>query len=353
MRGARVLWLAAAGWLLAALPAISQETYLLIVAGLGGEPRFSLSFYESGRTIYDAAREAGVPSENITFLAEEVEVDPERVTERSTKENVEGAFARLAKAMQPEDQLWVVLFGHGSASREGPRFNLPGPDVSAQDLLAAIESLPAKRVAVVNAASASGDFVPVLSAANRVVVTATKSSGQRNETLFGGFFAEAFVDQQADLDKNRQVSLLEAFDFARQKVERHYEEEHLLRTEHPLLDDDGDSKGSLEPSLFGEGEETDGRLAARFYLGQRQATPAQASPELTEALRAKAEAETRLEELRAQRSTLGEELYLNELEQLLVEIARLDATIRTLSADADSEPETGSPVEGEGEGDAQ
>ena len=66
----------------------------------------------------------------------------------------------------------------------------------------------------------------------RTVVTATKTGGERNEALFGEFFVEAFGDAAADADRNGHVSVLEAFNYAKNKVVKAYEQGGLLRTEH-------------------------------------------------------------------------------------------------------------------------
>ena len=60
--------------------------------------------------------------------------------------------------------------------------------------------------------SASGDMLPVVAAPNRVVITATKSSFERNESHFAEFFVDALTKDVADVDKDGRVSLLDAFD---------------------------------------------------------------------------------------------------------------------------------------------
>ncbi len=50
-------------------------------------------------------------------------------------------------------------------------------------------------------------------------------------------------DASADLDKDEQVSLLEAFIAAGKRTEEFYQSEGRLTTEHPLLEDNGDKRG--------------------------------------------------------------------------------------------------------------
>ena len=50
-----------------------------------------------------------------------------------------------------------------------------------------------------------GPFLSALSGPNRIVVTATKTAQERNETQFGGFFVEALRVEGSDLDKDGRV----------------------------------------------------------------------------------------------------------------------------------------------------
>src|SRR6185312_1167925 len=55
---------------------------------------------------------------------------------------------------------------------------------------------------------------------------------------------EAIADPRADLDKDGQVSLLEAFLTASGGVQEYYRTHSQLATEHALLDDNGDKLGT-------------------------------------------------------------------------------------------------------------
>ncbi len=116
----------------------------------------------------------------------------------------------LEKKGASREPLWIVLIGHGTYDGREAKFNLRGPDVT--DLELAEWLAPLKRpVAILDCASASGPFLNRLSGENRVVVTATKSGNELNFTRFGQYLAEAITNPRADLDKDGQVSLLEAY----------------------------------------------------------------------------------------------------------------------------------------------
>ena len=143
--------------------------------------------------------------------------------------------------------IFVTLIGHGSFAGGTARFNLPGPDLSAADFNAMLQKLPTKQIVFVNTSSSSGPFVEALSGPGRTIVTATRNGAEQYATLFGGFFVDALTSDAADADKNKRVSVLEAFNYAKAEVARAYEREGLLATEHALLDDNGDKEGSQAP----------------------------------------------------------------------------------------------------------
>ena len=133
-----------------------DNTHLLVIVGLGGDPEYSERFMEWGGSLVAAAgEEFGLPADNIIYLGEDPAADP-RIQDRSTRENVDRAFAKLASNSQPGDHIFVVLIGHGSYTAGDSRFNLPGPDLTAEDFDLHLDQLSDRQVAFANLASASG-----------------------------------------------------------------------------------------------------------------------------------------------------------------------------------------------------
>ena len=305
------------------------DAHLLVVSGLGGEPRYSEMFHETAVRLIDAANERfGIPPARIIYLAEDVERDPDRIAERSTRDNVLAAIAAVASEAGPDDRVLLFMIGHG-AERDGePRINLPGPDLTGPELAAALDRFPSQTVAIINAASASGGFVTHLSGERRIVVTATRSTRERYETRFGTHFVDAFADDGADVDKDGRISVFEAFEYARREVERGYEAGNEMQTEHALLDDNGDGEGSLEPDPL----EGDGRLANRFYLAHDGPSPLAATqpadPELAALYDRRRDLQTEIDALRGRKEEMESEAYERSLEDLLVDLATTSREIR-------------------------
>ena len=311
-------------------PVLGQDTYVFVITGLGGDPEFREKFSGWGGTLVTAAGEKfAIPVENIIYLSEDPSTDP-RIQGRSTRENVEEAFTSIASSSRPGDYVFVVLIGHGSYSNGESRFNLPGPDLTAEDFGLHLDQLSERHVAFVNLASSSGEFVKALSGAGRAIVTATRTGRERNETVFGGYFIDAFNGETADLDKDGRVSLWEAFEFARTEVTREYATSNRIATEHPVLDDNGDGEGSTELV-----DAADGALARTMFLAADPtlaAARATDDPVLKALLEQRIVLEQRLEELRALRGQIDEDRYDNDLEEILVELALLNREIQARSS---------------------
>ena len=307
--------------------AAPPRAQVLIVSGLGGAPEYSQLFREQAERLIEALRERfGVAEESIVWLAEDAAISP-RASGRATLEAVEREVLAMATRAGPADPALILFLGHGSGGGQESRLNLPGPDLSGETLSVWLSAFTTQTVAVVNAASASGGFVPAMAGDRRIVVTATRSPRERDHSHFGGFFVDAFALDDADVDKDERVSLLEAFSYATGEVQRRYESENEMLTEHALLDDDGDGEGALEPTAEGP----DGALANRFFLAAAPAAVAQAAaddPELAALLADKQRVEDAIAALRGRRAELSEDEYDDRLEALLVELAGINRALR-------------------------
>ncbi|WP_437225713.1 hypothetical protein SH661x_004196 [Planctomicrobium sp. SH661] len=243
----------------------------------------------------------------------------------------EATLPRLREAiasLQEEEQLpaWIVLLGHGTFDGLVCKFNLPEADLQPEDLQKMIE--PLKRpLAILNCASASAPFVNQLSAPGRVVITSTSNGNEINFSRFGGFLAESLQHPEADVDKDGQVSLLEAFLRATRLTENFYTADGRLATEHAVLDDNGDAQPVPGSSFKGihpvsrkavAGVFEDGVVAHQWVLAPG-ADDLSLSPEV---LAKRHELERQIAELKKRKSTMNEDDYYAALKPLFLELAR-------------------------------
>jgi hypothetical protein len=313
--------------LLLAAPVAAQTVHLVVVVGLAGDPEHAELFRRWASTLVDASGRLGVDRERVVYLTDQPDQDPKRATGRSARQDIERAFAALARDAKADDVVFVVLIGHGTFDGKVAKFNLPGPDMTPADFEPLLKGLPAKHVVFVNTASASGPFLAELSGPGRTIVTATRSGAERFATLFGGQFIDALTSDAADADKNRRVSVLEAFNAARAGVVRAYEQEGIMLTEHPLLDDTGDKQGSPDPKADGE----NGRIASVLSLGTASsAEPLPADPKLRALYEERRALERRVEGLKLLKTGMEPARYAAEFEKLLTDLAMKSKEIKDL-----------------------
>jgi hypothetical protein len=293
---------------LAAPPLAAQRTHALIVTGLGGEPRYSEAFTKQGAALHAlAATQWRVADSSLVWLAEDPARDPRRIRARATKESIAEAFLALSRRVAPGDLLVVVLIGHGSGEGAGSRVNVAGADPTAADYATWLAGFTRQTVVVVNGASASGDFVPVLKGPGRIVVTATRTALERNESVFSEHFVRGLATAEADADKDGRTTVLEAFSYAVREVARVYREGNRLLTEHAVV--------------------SDSVLAARTAFA---ATAESADPRVAVLVAERRALEEEVAALRERKAGMPAERYEAELERLLLAIAERTAAIRAL-----------------------
>ena len=298
---------------LCAAPALAQQTHLLVITGVPGDEEHAQQFQKWATTFIETAKKKdSVADANVTFLAER----------RATREGVQKAFADLAARVKPTDGVVVLLIGHGSFDGTRAAFNLPGPDLTVEEWATLVGKLPAQRVAFVNTSSSSGAFLPAMAGPGRVIVTATKTGGERNDTQFPEFFVAAFGDNAADRDRNGHVSIAEAFEYAKMKVVQAFQQKGLLLTEHATMDDGGE-----------------GRLAATMFLGIGRAEGTLAvdtsDPAMKKLVDEKDAIDQQIAALKLKKGAIDEAQYDAQMEKLLTDLALKTRAIRDLQAKKD------------------
>jgi hypothetical protein len=292
----------------------SVQLTVVIVVGAPGEEEFGKSFAQWAGSWEKAAGKAGANVITIGLSPATAVPDREKLQQALASEPKEGG------------EFWLVLIGHGTFDGKEAKFNLRGPDFSASELANWLQPFH-RPIAVIDTASCSSPFINKLSAPGRVVISATRSGNEQNFTRFGRYLSEAVTDLEADLDKDGQTSLLEAFLIASRRVAEFYQVEGRLATEHPLLDDNGDGLGTPADWFRGiravkkakDGAALDGLRAHQFHLVRNEA-----ERNLPSTVRAKRdELELAIAKLRESKSQMGEDEYYGSLEKLLLDMAHL------------------------------
>lgn len=241
---------------------------------------------------YRSFKSRGFKDENIIYLNYDLEqsklsIEVDNIPNLT---NIDSAFQTIqTKMANIPAPLYVVMVGHGDI--EG-RFYLDENTILPNDInhwltrlenhLNAFNANTKKypRIVIVGACY-SGNYIPILSKAGRIIITSTtqeevsyKGPKEPDQVRSGDYFMEAFF---AEFEQGH--SLQDAFTMATNHVEiltqlgsnasfNPYFQD--AAAQHPLLDDNGDQMGSnILPTLI-EGqapEQAEGFKAEQIYLG--------------------------------------------------------------------------------------
>ncbi len=280
----------------------SAETYVVVVQGLAGEQRYAEQFDEQLTTIEAAADSVTSADRTRVFRVDD-----------ARRAGVIEYLDSLKNQLTSDDQLIVYLIGHGSYDDHEYKFNLPGEDLTGEDLATALNALPNENQLVINSSSASGALADLLQNDRRMLILATRSGVERHATRFGMFFAAALEDSSADTDKNNLVTAREAFEFAQRGVSDFYERNNRLATEHPRAE---------------------GNRLERITLARLEAArPARDDSQLRELVAQRDALNEEIDELRLSRDSTSPEAYQQALLPKMLELAQLEDAIEQREAE--------------------
>lgn len=301
-------------------PPTSDRPTVLLVVGAAGTEEYGTAFQQWAKRWQKVADDGAADFQWIGPGG------PDTPTESPTDREQLKAAVELASSSKAGQPLWVIYIGHGTFDQQVAALNLRGPDISAEDLAALLKPVPRPLVIAI-CASSSAPFINSLSGPGRVIISATKDGNQVQYSRFGDAFSLAVGGLDADVDRDGQTSLLEAWLFASRRTAEFYVTEGRLATEHSLLEDNGDGRGvraelfdGLKLSVSIQSDEpVDGANAGKIWLirsaEERQLT---ADQQLTrDAL------EARLESLKVRRGEIDEADYLQQLEEVLLPLSKL------------------------------
>ncbi|MBI2816442.1 MAG: hypothetical protein HYX72_05855 [Acidobacteria bacterium] len=300
------------------------SAYSVVISGLGGDPEYEKLIQGWGKDLSSVLKKNAVAEDHVFWLAAKKE---QGVNAESRLDEIVKTIDALAARLQPQDALQIFLIGHGSFDEYDYRLGLPGPDLTAGRLNELLSRIRAERQVIVNMTSSSGASVPVLKRKGRVVIASTSVGRERNFTAFPRYFIGALRDLAADADKNQEISALEAFRYATREVARYFESSKRIATEHAMLADRGDGEGARDPSP----ENGEGLLAATVALVRLGEGRAAADTPETRSLREKKRGiEEKIEALKYNKASMLSEEYSQQLEKLLIDLAKAEQQLDSL-----------------------
>jgi hypothetical protein len=307
----------------AAMPATRDE--VLVIVGAPGEDSFAEGFAAAAKNWQAAADRALLPC---TVLGLDENKNPDAAP--TDKDRIQAWLNKRDPAVG--GNVWIAYIGHGTFDGREARLNLRGPDLAPTELAAWFKPLRRQLIFIHGGSAGGAPFITALSSPGRILITATRAGSELNYARFGERFAEAVASDDADIDQDGQVSLLEAFVYAGQKVQAFYTDNNRMMSEHAQLDDNGDKastpadwfKGTRLIKRPAQGQ-ADGARSRLLALAPGDAERAMTTVQLQQRERL----EQQLETLRSQKATLGDTAYYAQLEPLLRQLAALYAPVKT------------------------
>lgn len=279
-------------------PMAYAAEYFVIATGLGGEDYYEDAFGDRSSLLAESLDLLDANDNGVYNLT----------AETSSLAAIESVFAELGERMRAGDKLQVYLIGHGSFDGETYKFNIEGPDLTGERLAELLGDLPSGPQLITVMTSASGALQEMLTAENRVLITATKSGMERNAPVFSAYWTAGLADAAADLNKNELLSAAELYQYSVDRVEAHYSDDNLLASEHAVIS--------------GEASADDFTVARVGVLASGQLS-AVAESLLSE----RNQIEENIQQLMSRRAEIPQDDYFDQLQDLMLDLGRIQERI--------------------------
>jgi hypothetical protein len=290
------------------------DSTAVIIQGIGGSEEHEKKFEKWAAETRDIlVQEMGFSKERVLLLTGEA----------TRKASVEKTFEQLKQQIRSDDNLVLFLIGHGSFDTDYKLNIMGSPDLSGREYVKMIDALNPGRTVIVSSTASSGGMFETMSGRNRVIVAAARS-GEKQDTVFYEHFLNGLKGAAADEDKDKKVSVWEAFKYAVSGVERFYKEKTQIMTEHAAIN------GAGVPQVESKVAEQDAPVLARVTILNADRAIVVADARLQALLNEKRVIEMNVEKLRLDKPLLKEAEYERRLEELILELARKNQQIQEL-----------------------
>ncbi len=237
--------------------AATAADHVWLVAGAGGEPRYTEEFNGALETIFASLVERHhYKVENVRLFGESM-AQSGTIGKETTLEDFKTEWAKLIEALEPSDTFLLVLVGHGQSDFVEPKFNLKGPDLDGQALAAMVEALPCEEKRIILSFPCSGHFSEMLAPIPGVIVIAS-CDGPRQifHSVMHPFLVQALQDEWSDQDGDGNLTFYELYQYLSDSVDDYYEGHEFVQISNVSLEDNGDGRvtTSGEGMDAGDGE---------------------------------------------------------------------------------------------------
>ena len=202
---------------------------VLIVTGLAGEAEQferQAAELEGWQKVFAAS---GVAEADLAVIrSPQLAADANSGGNPPVQRQVLDHLAAWKKTVAPEDDVCLVLIGRVANFGKDRFFQVRGPRLSAKELTAALDEIPARSQTIFLTGPGGASFARSLVGDTRVIVSATSDDREVNATHFGAALCKvALADPEGTL-----LAWLVA---AEAEVKKHFADRRALPTEHALL----------------------------------------------------------------------------------------------------------------------
>ena len=241
-----------------------RKTYVLVVSGISKEPQDKISMTKAVTELQKLLKSnTEVSDQTFSILAAD-DLQAKNVTEKSTAENIQKTIETIGATAEAGDGFIFYYIGQANMVGTKLRFNLPGADITHEQLSQWIKGIKASSMLIVLDCPGSGLAAKAMSGRGRVVICSCTDE-QRYRTRLSEYFLPALTDKESDTNSDGKISILEAFTAASMQIDDWFRQNKLLTTEIPVLEDNGDGQPSKEPWRY-KLDGGDGAAAAEFFL---------------------------------------------------------------------------------------
>lgn len=235
-----------------------------IVVSLVDQSFLRAELLETTRTLHRGLQtRMGIEAENITVM-----VGDEDFSQTLASDEIIATVADKTlvidsiQSSDESDRAWLFWIGYASGT-EGYQFHVAGPDLNGNEISSAIKQMSARTKLVWFLTPCSGVIIEKVSDSNTVIVTATESIDEINGTRMTEELASLLdgTDAIDDVDADGRTTVLDWYASACLRLQRTYAANDLILSEHALLDDDGDGRGTpvhlrlIETVMVGDGDD--------------------------------------------------------------------------------------------------
>ncbi len=227
------------------------QRWAVILVGLPGDAEHAAMLRKMADDIQKWLIESQqIPPDKVLRLPEETK-DRETSAATPTAESMHTLLSDASSKLQIDDALWVFTLGHGNYDGRKAWWHVAGKDPSNEEVGRWLSDVGCREQVIWLTHSSSGWFVKPLSRPGRIVIAATATDDESNETEFLHAMATVvrFPVSRLDGNKDQAVSVAELYTAVVNEVARRFQDDHRIPTEHAQLDDNGDGLGTeiIEP----------------------------------------------------------------------------------------------------------